>query len=140
MFLRSISESHMRKAAAWMRLAVAFCLLALTLLQGLTFCLCVPDPDGCGAECHDCGSIPEPANTHMEHICDHLEIAVVPPGVAAPKPLNDNLADALVVIAAFQPPCAKPQPPDAFSRFFGRPPDVPPPQLIFIARSAQILC
>jgi hypothetical protein len=122
-----------------LRLLTAFCLFTLTVLQGLTFCLCAPDPDTCGEQCHGCASLPEPDDTSIKHVCEHLDIAALPPGRAASNLLDELLA-ALFLVSGFRSPTPDFQTltPDFF--LAGRPPDVPPSHLIYLARSAQILC
>jgi len=122
------------------RLAVAFCLFALTVLQGLTFCLCAPDPDGCGGHCHDCGTPPAPSETHLEHLCNHLIFEGPPPGEPVPAAVKE-LNGLLLALAAMPPPACAPVAPQTAPRCHSdRPPGVPAPQLLFLARSTQFLC
>lgn len=140
MFLKRHSAGMLRWAAQGVRLAAACCLFALTVLQGLTFCLCAPDPDACGESCHDCGTPPAPSDTHVEHLCEHLALADLPPGEPVPAAVRE-LADLLLALASATPvacvPVALPAQP---ARHSERPPGVLAPQFLFLARSTQILC
>ncbi|HRR34220.1 MAG TPA: hypothetical protein P5026_08995 [Kiritimatiellia bacterium] len=140
MFLQRHSDGILRWAAQGVRIAVAFCLFALTVLQGLTFCLCTPDADGDGGHCHDCGTPPTPSTTHLEHLCEHLALAGPPPGEPVPAAVKE-LSDLLLALAAL-PSCAcvPVAPGDAIACHIERPPGVLAPQFLFLARSAQILC
>jgi hypothetical protein len=140
MFLVGKYGAHLRKAVVGLRLLTVFSLCALTVLQGLTLCLCCsPDPDGYEGSCHECGAVPEPDGAYFEHVCDHLSIDELPPGTVASHPL-DELLSVLVWIADFRLPVFEARPSAAPAFPSGCPPDICPPQLIFIARSAQILC
>ena len=134
-FLRK-SKKVLSKAASGVRLLCAFSLFALTVLQGVTLCLCAPDPDCCGEHCHDCGSAPEPQTEHVEHACDHLTVAELPPGETFSSGLEELLAGLFVLAVEPAVACV----PAALFHAPERPPDVLYPQLNFISRSAQILC
>jgi hypothetical protein len=139
MFFEGICGSSMRKATVGVRVLTAFCLFALTVLQGLTLCLCAPDPNACDGSCQACGAGSEPSHTHIKYVCDHLEIAAPSPGVAAPNPL-DELLSVLALAVGVRVPAFEPRLYAEPVFLLEHPPDVRPLQLIFIARSAQILC
>ncbi len=139
-FFKRHSTGVLHRIAQCTRLAVAFCLFALTVLHGLTFCLCDPDPDGCGEHCHDCGTPPPPSETHLEHVCDHLILDGPPPGEPVPSAVKE-LNGLLLALAAMPPPACVPiLPPTAPRCRTNRPPGIPAPQLIFIAHATQFLC
>lgn len=140
MFFRRHSDEMLRWAAHGVRLATACCLFALTVLQGLTFCLCAPDPDACGDRCHDCGTPPAPSATHVEHLCEHLALVDLPPGEPVPAAVRE-LAGLLLALASAPPAaCVPVAPADAPARHIERPPGVLATQFLFLARSTQILC
>jgi len=119
-----------------MRVLAAGWLLTLTVCQGMTFCLCAPDPDDCGHACHECSSIPEPGHPHLEHVCDHFNMTMLPPGECAP-----DVLDALrLLFGAFAPVAPRCPNIRIVSYYSEHPPDIPSLHLIFIARSGQFLC
>ncbi|HNX34279.1 MAG TPA: hypothetical protein PKM57_06605 [Kiritimatiellia bacterium] len=126
----------LENTAAGLRLFLAFFLFAVTGLQGLTLCLCAPDPDACG-EHHSCGCTPEPQSEHVDHACDHLTVADLPPCESGARGPGDLLA-ALVVLAMANAPHAVIA--EDIVTYQERPPDVLQPHLYFLARSTQILC
>lgn len=134
-FLR---KKVLRRTAGALRLFLAFFLFAVTGLQGLTLCLCAPDPDNCGDHCHDCGCTPEPQSEHVDHVCDHVTVAELPPCERGAPGLDELLAALFVQTLAHNTPCVRvsvtilPRP--------DRPPDILRPHLTFLARSTQILC
>jgi len=136
MFRLGKKGKALRKAANGLRLAFAFFLFALTVLQGVTLCLCPPDPDACGEHCHDCGSVPEPQTQNVEHACDHLTVAELPPGEVISSGFDALLAGLFAWVFR-QAPVACPL---VVFTYPERPPDVLYPHLNFIARSTQILC
>lgn len=136
MFLRRKRKRLLEKAAAGLRLFMALFLFAVTGLQGLTFCLCAPDPDACG-EHHSCGCTPEPQSEHVDHACDHLTVADLPPSESGARGFDDLIA-AWVVLTPAPAPFAVVD--DAPAPVPERPPDVRRPHLYFLARSTQILC
>ncbi len=110
---------------------------AASVLQGVTLCLCAPDPDACGEHCHDCGSAPDPQTAHWGHVCDHLTISqlapsekVTPVTIKAPcAPLPGIAPRAQTGVRLTLRP-----------RAFTHPPDILFPQFTFISRSTQMLC
>jgi hypothetical protein len=122
-----------------MRVLAACWMLALTVFQGMTLCLCALDPDDCGHACHECSTIPEPECPHLEHVCDHFNMTTLPPGEVTPD-LLDALRLLFDAVAPAAPRGADGETFQPVSFSSGSPPDVPPPQLIFIARSKQFLC
>ena len=131
--------NRLRKVMAGLRVLTASGLFALTVFQGMTLCMCPPDPDTCGDACHECGSIPEPAGTHIEHVCEHLDINALTPGLPPSNPL-DELLVTLFMAADFRSPMFDLRSPDLALHICGCPPDIQPAHLIYIARSVQILC
>lgn len=129
-----------RRFAAGVCLFLGCLLFGLTVLQGVTLCLCAPDPDGCGEHCHDCGSMPEPLSEHVDHVCDHLKVLTLQPAKITAAGMDDLLVVLFEALVA-PPACLKPIAPVApvLSRT-ARPPDVLHPQLGFLAYSTQILC
>jgi len=136
-FLIRKRKRLMEKAAAGLRLFLALFLFAVTGLQGLTLCLCAPDPDDCGDHCHSCGCTPEPQSGHIDHACDHLTVADLPPCESGARGLGELLA-ALVVLSMAHVPLAVVD--EDRAPVPERPPDVRQPHLYFLARSTQILC
>lgn len=126
------------KAAAGLRLLFALFLFTVTGLQGLSLCFCQPDPDACGEHCHNCGESPDRQTEQVDHVCDHLMVAELPPGENVPTGLDELAAVlALRLLAERVPfePAASPR-----LSLSERPPDVLHPHLRFITRSTQILC
>ena len=137
MFFLAKRKRWNKKSAAGLRLFLALFLFAVTGLQGLTLCLCAPDPDDCGDHCHSCGCTPEPQSEHVDHACDHLTVADLPPCESGSRGLDDLIA-ALVVLTTVQAPLAVVT--EGIVTYQERPPDVRRPHLYFLARSTQILC
>lgn len=129
-----------QRTATLLRLATAFCLFALSVLQGLTFCLCRPDPDACGAECHDCTSLPDAHLSEYTHCCEHLALATLAPGRETPDGIHELLNALLLIREATRQGCQVVYPLPTVPFLSERPPGVQYPQLTFIARSTQILC
>jgi len=127
-----------RRAATLLRLAVAACLFCLTVLQGLSFCLCAPDPDACGTDCHDCAPLPDGDHSTLEHLCEHLDIAFLAPGQKSDG-LRELLGTLLTALPAMRQAAVACPAPDALPRLRKPPPEVLFPQLAFLARSAQRL-
>ena len=136
MFLLRKRKRLLENTAAGLRLFLALFLFAVTGLQGLTLCLCSPDPDACGAH-HSCGCTPEPQTEHVDHACDHLTVADLPPCESGARGFDDLIA-ALVVLTTVQAPLAVVD--EDRAPVPERPPDVRQPHLYFRARSTQILC
>ena len=116
---------------------LAAALFSASVLQGLTLCLCAPDPDGCGEQCHDCGSAPEPQAGHLDHVCEHLTISDLAP--------SEKVTTVTIKVPCAPLPQILPQMPVGVRltlrpRAFAHPPDVLSPQFTFIARSTQMLC
>lgn len=140
LFLRR-KESIVSRFAKKVGIFVACLLFGVTVLQGVTLCLCAPDPDGCGEQCHDCGSVPEPASGHVEHLCDHLKVFELPPAKMSASAPDDMLAVVLAGWLVLPPYGERSAAPVAvFPGWALRPPSVLYPQLRFIARSIQVLC
>lgn len=137
MFFLAKRKRLLEKAAAGLRLFLALFLFVVTGLQGLTLCLCAPDPDACGEHGHSCGCTPEPRTEHVDHACDHLTVADLPPCESGARGFGELLA-VLGVLAMAQAPHAVVA--EDIVTYQERPPDVLQPQLYFIARSTQILC
>ena len=137
MWLETKKRKGGTKIAAGARGLLAAALFSASVLQGLTLCLCAPDPDGCGEHCHDCGSAPEPQSGHLDHICDHLTISALAPsekftGVTVKAPCSPLPGFYLrtqtgISLTLRNKPSA-------------RPPDILSPQITFISRSTQMLC
>ena len=66
------SKGKRLKKALVTLLAAVICFAAP--LTARTLCLCDPDPDGCGRECHDCGGETAPTHTILQtgDPCTHL--------------------------------------------------------------------
>lgn len=125
------------KKSAVARGLLAAALFSASVLQGLTLCLCAPDPDGCGERCHDCGSAPEPQSGHLDHVCEHLTISALAP--------SEKVTSATVKTPAAPLPGFYLRTQPGFSltlrtKPFAHPPDILSPQFTFIARSTQMLC
>jgi len=136
MFRLGKKGKPLQKIANGLRFSFAFIFFALTVLQGLTLCFCPPDPDACGEHCHDCGSVPEPQSPKIEHMCDHLTVAELPPGEETASGFDALLAGLFTWVLRQEPAAFS----NAVFTYPERPPDVLYPHLTFIACSTQILC
>jgi hypothetical protein len=127
---------------------VALFVLAATMLQGLSFCLCDIQPQSCGALCEESHSHPCHSNnrndaaTTIDHDCIHLEFETLPPISQANKTIPE-ISDTLqfvylnficninnVITIADNIKYIK----------TGHIPDKCPPQLIYISKSIKVLC
>ena len=124
--------------AAVARSLLATVFFLASILQGVTLCLCAPDPDECGEHCHDCGTVPEPQTTHIDHVCEHLVISVLSPAE------KDTFVPVKVSGVSLQKFALYTDQMWSGVRLsvnqFMRPPGVLSPQLIFISCSTQLLC
>jgi len=135
-------DCHIRrktsKPAAFARGLLAAAVFLASALQGVTLCLCAPDPDGCGEHCHDCGSAAEPQTSIVGHVCEHLTVSALQPA--------DKVTAATAKSSGAPLQTPSPHGPQTGAKatlgFNGRarPPGVLSPQFTFIAHSAQMLC
>ena len=123
-------------ARLWLALALFF----MTILQGMTFCLCQSELEGCGEHGHDCGSVPEPDGPHLDHRCEHLtisELALEKAARTASLKMTDFLcAEFLAPLC----PCVINATVLIKRLRIARPPEALFPQLQAITRSTQLLC
>ena len=140
MFLGMHKHGRLHKAMIAMRMLTAFCVFVLTILQGMTLCLCPSVQEDCDNPAHECaGMCGNDSSTFAGHNCEHIDIAELPPVRTVPNPL-DELLVTLLVVADFRNPVFDLKTPDLLSHVYEHPPNVQPAHLIYIARSVQILC
>jgi len=133
------------------RLLLAVAVLTVTLVQGLTFCLCAITPEVCGESCSGCEASGRPSDCHvpcgdegagarLAHECDHLTLAWLP---ATERQEAGRGGDILFVVARCFTLFCERGPHMCVARPVlckARPPGTLYPQLIFIAQTTQILC
>jgi len=127
---------------------VALFVLAATMLQGLSFCVCDMQPQSCGDHCEESHSHPCHSNDSNDaaatigHSCIHLEFDALPPISLVNKTIPEistafqfiylnllcNINNTITIADNIQ------------YINTGHLPETGPPQLIYISKSIKVLC
>lgn len=118
-----------------MTLTVAFCIFALSALQGVTLCLCnMVQHD---ADHHECCHDGESGDLVLRHDCDHLSFDSLQPGEKMTYDLTEFTSGTTVFFTSQLQFCESAP---MVNTGGYHPPGVLATQLLFVALSTQLRC